>query len=264
MSIRYLAPYDFESLGKWNQLTKHITEETILKSTPECGWIKTSADFESCSNDERPKGNNTHAIAKRFKFDSLQCGEDEYLPHLKIVADTMLRFTKLPERCPKNATPAEITVSYMDSINAINILMSSYPNYMAVIDEIQLSFIFFVAGLSIDALAHWRKILNLLANSEQSIVKYREFYRKYLSVIKSQLPELPEELMQPTPQNSVYTDVKKLITNCSMAASKLAQEADYLSLYLTSAIGWCFGDIFEEDPDDMPVIVETNCIGDGA
>lgn len=251
-----MAPYDFQSLGKWNQLTKYITEETIKKSTPDCGWIKTSADFESCTDAERPRGNNYHTITKRSSSISLQC-EDEYLPNLKIVTNTMLKLTELPERCPKNATPTEITVCYMDSINAVNTLLSSYPNYMTTIDEIQLSFILFVAGLSIDALAHWRKILNLLANTEQSIVKYREFYRKYLSVLKSQLPELPEELMQSTPQNSVYMDVKKLLINCSVDASKLSQEADYLSLHLTSAIGWCFGDIFVEDPDDMPVIVET-------
>lgn len=194
--------------------------------------------------------------SRRPTIKSLQ-SEDEYLPHLKVVANTQLNFTKLPDRCPKNATPSEITVCYMDSINAVNELMSVFPSAVALIDEIQFSFVLFVAGLSIDALAHWRSILSLLANSEQAIVRYREFYRKYLTVLETQLPELPDELMQATAHNTVYTDVRQLIVNCSAPASKLMQEADYLSLHLTSVMGWCFGDIFDEDPDDQPVIVET-------
>lgn len=219
---------------------------------PECGIVRTSAEFESCPDSERPKG--TPSISTRLPKNPNFHEEENFLPGLKIVSSTALRLTKLPERCPKDAAPNEITLSHMDSIKAIDQLMALFPAPNSLIEEIQLTFAYFLAGTSIDALAHWRKILGLLANSEMAIPKYTHVYRKYLGILQYQLCELPEEMVQPTTTNTVYKDVQKLIANCSLGG--LRGEADYLGIQLKDAMDWQFDDIFDEDPEDLPVVVE--------
>ncbi|XP_037037204.1 protein AAR2 homolog [Bradysia coprophila] len=247
----YLAPYDFSSLAKWNNLTNHMTEMTINRCLPECGLIRPSVEFESCSNEERPKGNT---IATGQRINRLANDEDELLPKLKIVPETAPRFTQLPELYPKHLTTQEISLAHMDAILAVDQLFSQFPESNHLLDEIQFSFVLYLAGYSTDSLAHWRRILGILANSEAGVKKNNKFYREYLDVMQYQLPELPEELMEPTPRNTVYRDVRNLVKNCSLC--DLDKEADYLMANLSQEMGWTFDGLLSEDPDDLPVVVE--------
>lgn len=225
---------------------------------PKCGVVRTSAEFESCPDSERPKGTETNTssmqLMRHINNRTIQNDED-FLPSLRVVADTAIRLNIIPDRCPKGATPTEITQSYMDSIKSIEHMLEQFPTNNLLIEECQISFIFFLIGCSVEALAHWRKILNLLANSQSSVEKYMEIYKRYLDILQYQLPELPEEMMQPTAFNTVFKDVQRLVANCSLGG--LNSEANYLAINLTAAIAWPFDDIFEEDAEDQPVIVET-------
>lgn len=245
-----MAPYDYSDFGKWKNLTRHITEQTILTISPECGLIKSSVEFESCPDSERPKGNVGRS---RLSVKSFQT-EDDLLPNLKVVQRTALRFTKIPSRYPVNASPAEITASHMDSHAAIESLIHSYTNPGQLIDEIEFSFAVFLSGYSVDALSHWRGLLKLLSNSQKSIEKYPQFYVDYMNVLQHQLPDLPEELMEPTENNSVFKDVQQLIGNCGCGGLK--KRADNLADNLTKSMSWSFDGIYDENPEDLPVIVE--------
>lgn len=246
----FLAPYDFSCLLKWQNLTNHLTEITINRCLPECGLIRPSAEFESCSNEERPKGNSTTGQ----RINTLANDEEELLPKLKIVPETAPRFTQLPEMYPKDLTPHEISLAHMDSILAVDQLLSRFQNYNHLLDEIQFSFVLYLAGYSTDSLAHWRRILGILSNSELAVKKNNTFYQEYLCLLQYQLPELPEELMEPTPRNTVYKDVRNLVKHCTLG--ELGKEADYLIVNLTQEMGWTFDDILHEDPEDLPVVVD--------
>lgn len=232
-------------------MTNDITEEIISRSAPTTGIVRPSAEFQSCSDADRPKGNSP--LTKELVVKSRQT-EDDLLPNLKIVPGTAPRFTKIPALCPLTASPAEISQCHLDSIKAIDSYFSRFPNPNEIIQEIQLSFILYLSGCSVDALAHWRKILGLLANSETAVQKYRILYRRYLDVLEHQIPDLPEELMLPTSNNTVYKDVGRLIRNSTMAG--LTRETDALRVALGSKMLWNFDDFFEEDPEDQPVVVE--------
>lgn len=176
------------------------------------------------------------------------------MPSLNVIPGTAPRFTKIPALCSKNAAPDEISQCHLDSIRAIEIFFASFQSPIDAIREIQLSFVFFLLGYSVDGLAHWRKMLGLLANSEKAILKFKDFYCRYLDVLQNQLPDLPEELMMPTPTNTVFKDVKCLVVNATVAGLK--QKADALCVHLINEMSWSFDDAFEEDPEDLPVIVE--------
>lgn len=232
-------------------MANDITAEIVAQCSPLGGIIRASAEFESCPDANRPKGSsplNARSVIKA------NLTEDELLPNLKIVPGTAPRFTKIPPICSFTASPAEISKAHLDSIEAIEKLFTNYRTPIEIIPEIQFAFVLYLSGCSIDALAHWRKLLGLLAKSDLAIEKFRSFYRRYLEILQYQLPELPEELMPPTENNSVYKDVRSLIVNCSIGGLK--READALSVYLSKEMLWTFDDIFEEDPDDLPVVVE--------
>ena len=251
---KFLAPYDFESLGQWRNLVDSITEDTVNKMSPEQGIVRTTVELLSCPDSERPRGSSSNEINKSpraMKVKSL-IDEEDLLPNLKSVPGTAPRFSEIPERCPKTATPAEISKHHMDSIVAVEKFLEKRQK--PVIEEIQFAFILFLCGHSVESLHHWRKILQLLCNSEEATVKYKSFYKNYLTVLLYQLPELPLELMEPTPSNTVYQDVKKLLVNCTLAG--LNENCEILQNILRKKMLWTFDDILVEDPEDMPVIVE--------
>lgn len=184
--------------------------------------------------------------------------EDELLPDLKVVPETALRFTKVPALCPRNASPAEISHCYLDSIGAIEKYFAAFSQPIEAIREVQLAFVLFFCGYSVDALAHWRKILGLLSKSETAVDVFKRFYRRYLEVLPIQLVELPEELMIPSPNNTIFKDVGSLIANC--LANDLKQEANALRDHLGKSMSWFFDDLLKEDPEDLPVVVELSNI----
>lgn len=250
--FRFLAPYDFEQLKKWQQLTNEVTEEVIQRTIPECGVIRSSAEFQSCPDADRPKGQSPLTRSVNIRQNQT---EDELLPKLKVVPGTAPRFTKIPALYPNTASPAEISECHLDAIRAIETYFSAFSEPFEAIREIQLSFVLFLCGCSVDALAHWRKILGLLAKSDSAVTKFNYFYRHYLETLKVQLPELPEELMMPTPNNTVYKDIGQLILNCTLGGLK--SEADTFIVYLSNKMSWHFDDLFDENPEDLPVIVDT-------
>lgn len=239
-------------MRKWQSLTSDIAEETIAKIAPVSNMIRTSVEFQSCTDAERPRGKSP-AYAENLNS-YLKRTEDDLLPNLKIIPDTILRFSRIPSICGKNASPAEISYAHIDCIQSIEKYFSNFLSAVDAIQEVQLSFVLYLSGFSLDALVHWRNLLRFFSNSETAIAKYKAFYVRYLEVLQRELPELPQELMTSSTNNTVFKDVGNLIFNCYSGG--LRQEANIIQLELVNQMSWSFEDFFKENPDDMPVIVE--------
>ena len=253
----YLAPYDYSKMAKWRALSEHITEAIVQRLCPANGIIRNCVDLLSCPDEDRPRGHGVEImspVTRRIKQNSTY-DEDELLPDLKPIPGTNSNYTRVPDKCPKDASPAEVSKHHLDSIAAVDELLGGFESPEELLGEIQFAFVAFFAGGSVEGLAHWRKLLGLLAHSETATEKYSAFYKKYLKVLSVQIPELPEELMAPGPYNTVYQDTRKLLANCS--SSGLVGDVEDLQKKLKRSMMWVFDDLLEEDPEDLPVVVET-------
>lgn len=250
----YLAPYDFRYWNDWRKLTDTVSEATLMRCQPALGVIRTNVELLSCPDSERPRGqlNKAHSgMASK-----LISNENDLLPQLKPVEGTAPRFSNVPDRVPKDSTPAEISQHSLDCIEACDALVNDFTNPQDLIEEIQLSFAFFLVGYSVESLEFWRKVLSVLSHSEDAITKYRLLFMKYAEVLAYQLPRLPEELMEPSERNGVFKDIRSLLVNLNVAG--LHKSAEHLSTRLKSSMSWFFEGLLEEDPEDMPVVVECN------
>lgn len=253
----YLAPYDYSTMAKWKAHSEFISECVVNRLSPANGIIRNCVDLLSCPDSERPRGHGVEImspVTRRIKQHSTY-DEDELLPDLKPIPGTASNYTQLPERCPKTASPQEVSQHHLDSISAVDELLARFESPEELLGEIQFAFVSYFAGGSLDGLAHWRKVLLLLAHSETATQKHAAFYRQYLKVLTPQIPELPEELMTPSAHNTVYQDTRTLLANCS--ASGLTDEVDQLQKRLKRTLMWVFDGLLEEDPEDLPVVVET-------
>lgn len=276
---RFLAPYDYTDLSDWKFLTQHITAGRIARTMPPCGLVRTAAEYESCPDAERPRGQptdtatNTADVAtrrRRLHHIISTAAEDDaqLLPDLKVVADTAMRFTALPDRCAQaNATPAQITAAFMDCLPAVEQLVAAFGDgtpaaLMGIIDECQIAFVCFATGGSVDALAHWRRMLHLLAHSERAVHRWPTLYAAYVRCLQEQLPLVPEEMQPAGEWNTVYRDVQQLVRNCADGTDRpeVGEGVELLVARVRGALGWELGaaETGDEDPDDAPVVVELD------
>lgn len=249
----FLAPYDFRHYSEWRKLTDTITKECVEKCIPALRTIRTCVELLSCPDEERPRGfiAQPHpSMAAKLVND-----ENELLPDLKAVEGTAPRFCNVPERIPKNSTPAEISKHSLDCIQACKELVKNFGKPQDIIQEIQISFVFFLIGHSVESLAFWRKVLSVLSHSEEAVNQYRLLFMKYAEVLAVQLPNLPEELMEPSKHNTVYKDIRSLLVNLYLGG--LHKSAELLTQKLHNCMNWTFEGLLDDDPEEMPVIVET-------
>ncbi|XP_054747077.1 protein AAR2 homolog [Anastrepha obliqua] len=249
----FLAPYDYRYYNKWKLLVDKVTESTVDRCRPILGPIRTNVELQSCPDEDRPRG-TLHINSLQQQCGKITVNESDLLPNLKPVEGTAPRFTELPERVPQNATPAEISRNSMDCVDAITKLVGKFHSSEALIEEEQLAFVFYLVGCSVESLAHWLKILNLLSHSEKAIHDFKILYMKYCEALMQQLPHLPEELMEAGEYNTVYKDVRSLLVNLNMGG--LEASADKLMRKLQKTLKWEFDGLLDEDPEDMPVVVE--------
>uniref|UniRef100_W8BLP6 Protein AAR2 homolog n=1 Tax=Ceratitis capitata TaxID=7213 RepID=W8BLP6_CERCA len=249
----FLAPYDYRFYNKWKLLTDKITEGTVERCRPTLGAIRTNVELQSCTDEDRPRG-PLYINNLQQKGNKSIVNESDLLPNLKPVEGTAPRFTELPSRVPHNATPAEVTEHNMDCVQSIEKLVDKFHSSEAFIEEEQLAFVFYLVGYSVESLAHWRNILHLLSHSEQAVLNYKMLYMKYSEALMQQLPHLPEELMEPGEYNTVYKDVRSLLINLNLGG--LSVSADRLGRKLLKTLQWEFEGLLDEDPEDMPVIVD--------
>jgi len=253
LHFRFLAIYDYESYGKWRNISSLITEEAVKRLAPECGTIRNSVEFQSCSDEDRPRG-KPEAPIRNIRIRS---NDDEamYLPAMKVISETQPKYSKLPERFNKTTPPAEVTFNNIDTVNLVDKLLNEITTKQQLLEELQHTFVVYLCALSVDSLAHWRQIVSLLCNSERAVEKHKPFYRTFVNVIMHQLPEIPIEFIEQSNSNTIYIDLKTLLRN--LLINNAADIASTLQRHLKDHMAWTFEDLLEEDPEDLPQIVET-------
>lgn len=253
ISFRFLAIYEYENINRWKNLTNLISEEVVKRVSPTSGIIRNCVEFKSCPDKDRPRGKPETPI-RNVK---IRTNDDEemYLPQMEVISESQPNYTKLPERYNKNSSPAEKTFNNIDTINLIEKIFNEITPKKHLLEEIQCSFIIYLCALSIESLAHWRQILSLLCNSESAVEKHKLFYKQFVGIIKYQVPEIPLEFIEQNMSNTIYMDIKSLLRN--LISNNCHDIAEPLQRHLEETIAWTFEDIMEEDPEDMPQIVET-------
>lgn len=245
--------YEYENLHKWKNLTGLLTEEAVARLSPDTGMIRNEIEFKSTPDKDRPRG-KPEAPIRNIR---IKTGDDEamYLPNMEVISGTQPKYSKLPERFTRTTSPADVTFNNIDTVNLVDKLLTEITTKSQLLEELQLCFIVYLCGLSIDSLAHWRNILSLLCNSERSVEKDKNFYKTFVNIIKFQIPEIPIEFIEQNSSNTIYLDVKNLLKN--LVANNCVELSNNLQAHLNNSIGWTFEDLLDEDPEDLPQIVET-------
>ena len=175
---------------------------------------------------------------------------------MEVISETQPKYSKLPERYNQFSSPQEKTFNNVDTINLIDKVLDEIAGKSNLLEEVQFCFIVYLCTLSIESLAHWRQIVSLLCNSEQAIEKHKLFYKHFVNIIKYQIPEIPIEFIEQNSSNTIYLDIKNLLRNLELNDCKDISES--LQKHLEDTISWTFDDLLEEDPEDLPQIVDID------
>lgn len=124
----------------------------------------------------------------------------------------------------------------------------------------QLTFICFLVGQSLDAFEQWKKFVTLICGVDKAIPQYRFIYMEFLQVLETELLYVPEEVLCDivASNNFVYHNLYKLFGNIesnSEVDGRLKSYAKRLQDRLTAKFLWDFSNLLEETDDEAPVIV---------
>ncbi|XP_065335175.1 protein AAR2 homolog [Cloeon dipterum] len=250
---RYLAPYPLEIYRDWRKLSEGITDDLLGRLSPEKVLIRSALELESTPESSKKR---------RRTLDK----EEALLPQLSPKPGTALRITEVPEfKWPEGATPADITKHSLDSSFALEKIISSFKEPLDIIGEMQVCYICFLIGHSLEAFEQWKDLLLLLCASEDALARQRAVFSRFLTVMSTHLQEIPEDFMVDVVagKNAVYLGMKKLFQNIKESGesvdTRLKSQAERLKQQLESKFGWGFSkEDEEEDDEDAPVVVDLS------
>ncbi|XP_059490415.1 protein AAR2 homolog [Neocloeon triangulifer] len=248
---KYLAPYPFETYRDWIKLSDGISDEVLARLSPEKGLVRSALELESIPESSQKR---------RRTLDK----EEALLPQLTPKAGTALRVTEVPEfKWPEGASAAEITKHSLDSSFALEKIISSHKNPLDYVGEMQICYICFLVGHSLEAFEQWKALLLLLCSSEDALSRQRAVFSRFLTVMSTHLDQIPEDFMVDVVagQNAVYQAMKQLFQNLKESGetvdTRLKSQAERLKQQLESKFGWGFGrDAEDDDDEDAPVVVD--------
>ncbi|XP_043469888.1 protein AAR2 homolog [Leptopilina heterotoma] len=261
---RYLGPYPYDIWKQWQELTNRIDSDIVDRCTPSCGYISSVLELENVDDKSRIRGVDESRKRKRGLCLSVEQKEEELLPQLKPKQGTDLKLTKLPNlQYPEGSTPAEITKHLMDSSYTLDLLLSKLKNPIEVIGELQLAFVCFLVGQSLDAFEHWKLLVSLICRADCAISVRRQIYTEFLRTLEVQLIWIPEEVLYDivASNNFVYHNLRLLFSNIEANTDvdvRLKSEAVRMRDRISSKFTWDFSNLQEEGEEDCPVIVNLD------
>ncbi|KYN21034.1 PREDICTED: protein AAR2 homolog [Trachymyrmex cornetzi] len=258
---RYLGSYPYEILKSWTKLTNDITASVMTRCSPLCGYVRSALELEHCSDASRPRGQESDSKRKNSGRLTAESKEEQMLPNLKPKPGTELRLTEIPDRhYPDDATPSEITRHSLDTSYVLDITLKKLREPVEIIGEMQLTFICFLAGQSLDAFEQWKKLISLICGADNVIPQYHSMYMEFLQALEEELSYVPEEVLCDivASNNFVYCNLCNLFGNIesnSEVDGRLKSYAKRLQGRLTAKFLWDFSNLLEEIDDEAPVIV---------
>lgn len=260
---RFLGCYPYDTWNQWKELTNHITPTLVERCSPICGFVRSALELEHCTDAARPRGGESTPKRRRRSGITAEEKEDELLPDMKPKPGTELRLSKIPNKqYPDNATPNEITKHSLDSSYALDTFLNKLALPIEIIGEMQLAFVCFLVGQSLDAFEHWKKLVSLICGADTAIPQRRAVYYEFMKALETQLVHVPEDILCDIVANNnfVYHSLRKLFANIegnSYVDGRLKSYAMRFSERLTKKFLWDFSDLQEENEDEAPVVVSV-------
>lgn len=130
------------------------------------------------------------------------------------------------------------------------------------IGEIQFIFLCFMIGLNLDALEHWKKLVQLVCNCMKAIKRFTQMYSEFITCIEEQLEEIPEDFLVDIVANNnvIYRSLRDLFANTELLKNeiddRLYRKCEKFKAKLRMKFGWDFTNLNEEEEDEAPVVVE--------
>ncbi|KAJ8673712.1 hypothetical protein QAD02_004974 [Eretmocerus hayati] len=258
---RFLGAYPYDVWKQWKELTDKVDVGIAERCAPECGFVQSALELVNHDDASRPKGAEASRKRKRAFCATIEEREKQLLPNLKAKPGTELRLTELPEKFyPDEATPAQITQHSLDTSYALNSIFNQLKDPMEIIGELQISFISFLAGQSLEAFEHWKGLVSLICKADSLIPSKRAVYVDFLKVLETQLFYVPEEVLCDivASNNFVYHHLRKLFANLKSnpdVDDRLKSLAVRTKERLTKKFLWDFTNLHEEEDDEAPVVV---------
>ena len=124
----------------------------------------------------------------------------------------------------------------------------------------QLAFVCFLVGKSLDAFEHWKLLLSLICRADSAISLRRLIYIEFLRTLEAQLAYIPEEVLYDivASNNFVYYNLRRLFANIeanSEVDARLKSQAVRMRDRIASKFMWDFSDLQKEEEEEAPVIV---------
>ncbi|KZC07052.1 PREDICTED: protein AAR2 homolog [Dufourea novaeangliae] len=257
---RYLGCYPYDVWKQWKDLTNHISPTLVERCSPLCGFVQSALELEHCSDAMRPRGGVSSPKRKRSGI-TVEEKEEELLPDLKPKPGTELRLSKVPNKnYPDGASPSEITKHSLDSSYALETLLKELPQPMEIIGEMQLAFVCFLVGQSLDAFEHWKKLVSFICGADSAIPQRRGIYMEFMKALEIQLTHVPEEILCDIVANNnfVYYNLRKLFANIEANSDidgRLKCHASRFRSRLSTKFSWDFSNLQDDSDDDAPVVV---------
>ncbi|XP_078050617.1 protein AAR2 homolog [Augochlora pura] len=258
---KYLGCYPYDTWKQWVDLTDHINPSLIERCSPICGFVRSALELEPCSDAMRPRGGALNPERTKRTGITVEEKENELLPDLKPKPGTELRLSKLPDKnYPDGASPSEITKHSLDTSYALDTFLKQLTQSMDIVGEMQLAFVCFLVGQSLDAFEHWKKLICLICGADSVIPNRREIFMEFLKALEVQLTHVPEDVLCDIVANNnfVYQSLRKLFANIEINShidGRLKTYATRFRNRLTSKFMWDFSNLHEEGDDEAPVVV---------
>ncbi|XP_076642561.1 protein AAR2 homolog [Halictus rubicundus] len=258
---KHLGCYPYDVWKQWMELTNHISSSLVERCSPVCGFVRSALELEHCSDAMRPRGGALNPERTKRIGITVEEKERELLPDLKPKPGTELRLSKLPDKnYPDGASPSEVTKHSLDSSYALNTFLKEFTQSMDIIGELQLVFVCFLVGQSLDAFEHWKQLVCLICGADSVIPERRGIFMEFMKALEVQLTHVPEDVLCDivTNNNFVYQNLRKLFANIeanSYIDGRLKTYAVRFRNRLTAKFLWDFSNLQEEDDDEAPVVV---------
>lgn len=134
---------------------------------------------------------------------------------------------------------------------------------MEIIGELQLAFVCFLVGQSLEAFEHWKKLVGLQCGADAAISTHRSIYSEFLNTLEAQVAYVPEEMLCDivASNNFIYHNLRKLFANIESNAQvdgRLKTQAVRMRDRLTRRFFWDFTCLQDVEDDEAPVVVPSD------
>ena len=131
---------------------------------------------------------------------------------------------------------------------------------MELIGELQLAFVCFLAGQSLDCFEHWKNLASLICKADALIPNRRAIYAEFLNTLEIQLSYVEEDFLCDivASNNVIYHNLRRLFANIELNSEvddRLKAQSRRVIDRLTKKYMWDFNKLQEEDEDEAPVVV---------